>query len=451
MNSNEKLAAGRLLLVRKAPWFAAAAMGLIPKEAPGLGTFGVSADWMLYWDPQMADRWAVSEIAAVLWHEVGHVLRDHASRRKLMAAEARLWNVAADCEINDDPLPAGLSFPVFPCPDKVCKHKPGAHEHCTPGKFALLDGDLAEGYYAQLRQQQEEQEKQEKQEGGGDEDQEGEGEGQGGQEGEGKGKPQVGAGWCGGGAGRELPGEEEGQGGGRSEADGKRIARQVAEAIRDEASHGRGTVPGGWARWAAEMVKPARVPWQQLLARAVRASLVYVAGAVDYTYRRPSRRQGSIGYGPGSYLAPSLHAPKPRVAVGVDTSGSMGAAELERAIAEVNGILRAAGTAVDFLACDASVHENKIVRSWQEAAAALKGGGGTDFRPIFDAVGKLRPTPDVFVFVTDGQGPAPNVAPEFGVIWLLVGGSHAVPYNEHGTITYGKVIEVDEEGVKNAR
>jgi predicted metal-dependent peptidase len=45
------------------------------------------------------------------------------------------------------------------------------------------------------------------------------------------------------------------------------------------------------------------------------------------------------------------------------------------------------------------------------------GGGGTDFRPVFDRVNKDGLDPECVVYLTDGMGSFPAVAPPYPVIW----------------------------------
>jgi predicted metal-dependent peptidase len=220
----------------------------------------------------------------------------------------------------------------------------------------------------------------------------------------------------------------------------ERVRKQVAEAVKQAAQKGQGSVPGGWARWADETLEPAKVRWQDKLSRSVRNAMAYRAGAVDTTYKKLSRRQWGCGVGAGKPMMAALHAPKPNIAVVVDTSGSMGDAEVMVALREGKGIMDAAGAKVTFVACDARVHSLKVVRDWKEMAALLKGGGGTDFRPAFEALAKSTPRPDIIVFVTDGHGTAPAVAPMgVKVIWVLVGQGTRKP------ATWGDVVEVEVE------
>ena len=75
--------------------------------------------------------------------------------------------------------------------------------------------------------------------------------------------------------------------------------------------------------------------------------------------------------------------------------------------------------------CDAEIGSMpKPVQTWQEAARQLKGGGGTDFRPIFELYEETPASerPDVVAVWTDGHGPAPAQAPAGlrKAMWCLV-------------------------------
>jgi predicted metal-dependent peptidase len=418
MNPRDKLAAGRLMAGEKMPYFRAALWAMIPHEARGLGTFGVTEAGVLLWDPEKATQWSVEEVAETLIHETGHLLRDHAKRCKQMGADPGRWNCAADAEINDDLKAAGML-------------KQG--EWVLPQSFGGEDGKLAEEYYHLIRSQQQGK-------GGGKGKEGGKSEGKG-KDGSGFAppeKPQVGAGWCGSGAGRPVPGEPDTEvTQGRSEADIARVRRQVAEEIRKETERGRGTVPAGWARWADAHLQPAVIPWQHKLARYARHAMAERAGMTDYSYKRPSRRQAGMGWGPGSPILPIMRGNKPDVLAVVDTSGSMGDAEMHEALVEVNGIMKGVGGEIRFMSCDAMVHATGQVSNIAQVRRLLKGGGGTDFRPVFSAALKMPKKPSVLVFLTDGCGPAPACAPPgISTIWVLIG-----PYQQRPA-AWGEYVEV---------
>jgi predicted metal-dependent peptidase len=424
LNPRDKLSAARLMAREKMPYFTAALVSLAPMESPGLGTVGVTKGGVLLYDPAALDKWTVPQLATVLLHEVGHLIRDHHARCEACGADPSRWNIASDAELNDDLKAGGFEFPTDPNP-------------VLPSQLKMADGLTAEAYYHGPWQSPPAP--------GGGAGAVGQG-GRGAPPSPGAGKapsapqaPGAGAGWCGSGGGRPLPGEPaEDAPANRTPAELASMRREVAAAVREEAQKGRGNVPAGWQRWADAALKPAKVRWQDKLARAARRAVAYRPGAEDYRYDRPSRRQASYGYGPGSPILPRTVRPVPHVAVVVDTSGSMGTDELTAALRESRGILTATGAKVEFCACDASVHALKPVERWEELPKLLLGGGGTDFRPAFKAVERARSKPEVLIFITDGDGPAPATMPHgIKVIWLLVGAHRVKP------ATWGEIIELD--------
>lgn len=421
MNPEEKLAVARLIVADRFAYFTQAVLGMVYRPAPGMGTMGVSKSGVCYYDPETIDKWTQGQVAMVLMHEVQHLMRDHHGRQQSMAADAQLFNIAGDCELNDDLLEAvnhiyasASGVPQdpavrieFPTHAKMPASRKAMGSAIFPGDFGMSDGLTAEEYYHLLRQQAQ------------------------------KCPSKPGPGWCGSGAGNPLPGEPNEEG--RSEADLVRIRQEVAQATKTAAAKNPGSVPAEWARWADQQLKPSVVPWQKKLARACRAALSHRKGMVDYRYAIPPRRQWGVGVGPGKPILPGLFAPIPSVAVAVDTSGSMGEVELVRAVSEAKAILSAAGSSVTLIACDAEVHTHRKVRDWRQVGSLLKGGGGTSFIPIFEELDRrANPRPDVVVVCTDGYGPAPEAPPRgMHVIWLLVGGTKP-------PAPWGEAVVVDE-------
>jgi hypothetical protein len=86
------------------------------------------------------DRHAlVRQLAQVWYHEVAHWLREHEARANALHADARLWNLAADMEINDY-LPEGMAYPLLG----------GEPLAVLPRRYNLPDGEIAEWYYQRL-------------------------------------------------------------------------------------------------------------------------------------------------------------------------------------------------------------------------------------------------------------------------------------------------------------
>ncbi|WP_078910084.1 VWA-like domain-containing protein [Streptomyces sp. NRRL S-87] len=368
-----RLLAARYRAAEARPYLASALYALTVVPSDRLPTIAVDRHWRCYVSPAFVAATPVVELAGVWIHEVSHLLRDHHGRaERLPAADQRdrvRVNVAQDCEINDDLLADGLALP---------------EGRMEPRLYGLPTGGLFETYLAAIPAT----------------------------------PPH--ACDCGSGAhGVPSPWEVGSEGGparlGPVEADALR--RQTAQAMRAH-QRTRGTLPAGWQRWAQEVLEPT-VDWRTALAGAVREATAWAAGAVDYTYRRPSRRTPALG---GRVVLPSLRRPLPRVAIVIDTSGSMGEEELGAALGEVTGVLREVGlhgNRVAVLACDADVHAVARVTSTDQVE--LAGGGGTDMRVGIRAARALPDRPDVVVVLTDGYTPWPDEMPSCRLIAALIG------------------------------
>ncbi|MGB8020384.1 MAG: VWA-like domain-containing protein, partial [Candidatus Nanopelagicales bacterium] len=204
--------------------------------------------------------------------------------------------------------------------------------------------------------------------------------------------------------------------GGLTQTQADAIREAVAIEFRD-AARGRGDLPGEWARWVSQVLEPV-VDWRNVLHAAVRRGLGWAHGHADYTYTRISRRQSVSG----QVILPALRRPVPRVAVVVDTSGSVDDGLLAQALGEIDGVLAGLGVAdaqVRVLAVDAAVH---AVTSVSRASdVPLAGGGGTDMPLGIAAAQELRPRADVIIVLTDGFTLWPARPAEVPVIAVIIG------------------------------
>ena len=372
------LAAGRVWAATRFPYLATGLFGTQVMADDGIGTVAVDEGWRLHADPELTAQWTPAQLGSVLVHHLSHLLRDHAERAGVVMQasaasqadshddEAQLWVRCADAEINDDLVPAGLELPGSPV---------------LPAHLGAEPGRLAEQYFETARRRDRAYRPPgEMPAGGWDLD-------------------------CGSGAdGRHRP-WDSGDGPRLASWQARLLARRVAQ---DCLRHGReaGDVPAGLLRWADELLEPA-VDWRKALAAELRRAVADTAGAVDYSYRRPSRRASVAG----AVVLPALRRPVPDIAVVCDTSGSMSEDLLAVALAEVEGLLRAVGAArqLRVLACDTAVGPVRRVSSARQVE--LIGGGGTDMGAGIEAASRLRPRPAIAVVLTDGYTPWPDEPP----------------------------------------
>ena len=59
----------------------------------------------------------------------------------------------------------------------------------------------------------------------------------------------------------------------------------------------------------------------------------------------------------------------------------------------------------------------------------IVGGGGTDFRPVFEWVDRQGIQPELLLYFTDAEGEFPKEPPPFPVVWLIKG-RELVPWGE---------------------
>lgn len=426
--------AARAAVCAAAPWLASAAWALRgPYWRPGIATAGVSGDGRLYVDPQLAEEWEPGALAALLEHEVWHPVLQHAPRARVQGVEAREQrraNVAADCEIHSGHLRAAALAAL----DEAAGRDGG--RSCTPERFGLPPGRSFEEYLQALREKGAEPEAGDEPEGAGGGGSAGAGASGGGGESDSQSPSGQSASDPGGdaadGSGSspasgsaadgirrswEEPMEGDPEASGWSPAEKAAIQRGVAEGVQAASAAGRSDLPAGLERWAADQLRPPRVDWRARLRRLAQAA-VSRAGAADYTYSRPSRRDAGASRG---YVSPGLHAPQVEVAVVVDTSGSMTEDDLRDALSEVVGVVQAVGARVQVAACDAQATRFRPVRRVEDVR--LIGGGGTDMRVGITAAARLRPRPAACIVLTDGDTPWPESRPRgLRVIATIVGG-----------------------------
>lgn len=186
-----------------------------------------------------------------------------------------------------------------------------------------------------------------------------------------------------------------------------------------------GKLGGEMARLIDHLLQP-RLPWRMLLARYMSA-----VSREDYSYARPSRR-------PGDFILPSLRSRQMELVVAVDTSGSIKSSELEEFVSEIDALKGQIRARVTLLPCDAALCAGAPFRfePWEsfQLPREIQGGGGTDFRPVFEWIEQDGGRPDVLVYFTDANGRFPSVEPAYPVVWLVKG---------RGRVPWGQRIQLN--------
>jgi len=152
-----------------------------------------------------------------------------------------------------------------------------------------------------------------------------------------------------------------------------------------------------------------KMNWRELLREAIDRYF-----RDDYTMMPPSKK---LLY-EGIYL-PSNTSETFRLVIAVDTSGSIDEELLSLFLSEVNFIMEAAQNyVIDLLVCDDKIHSHSTFYSGDILTCDLKGGGGTDFRPVFDCVAKEFDDIKLLLYFTDLEGMFPKEEPIYAVKWI---------------------------------
>lgn len=197
----------------------------------------------------------------------------------------------------------------------------------------------------------------------------------------------------------------------------------------------RGTVPELFERLAGELPK-VETPWEQIL-RSVVQTAFQETSINDYS--RPSRRWLAMerNYqtcaGVSLPFSPNVKKKRgTRLAVALDTSGSIDEGLLGRFLAEIAALCSFNQRNLILLVGDAAVHQIVEI-DWRDAAKELSqtkytgGGGGTDFRPVIKAAAEFDP--DALVYLTDLFGETGD-EPDFPVIWAAHGICGIAPWGD---------------------
>jgi len=439
-----ELSQARAYVYRKAPYFAHGVWSLTPYPAPGCGTFGVTQGLVLYYDVEAINKITIPQLAGALVHELNHVLRGYWDR--LPDAIPELKNIAADIPINEDLRDSGWELPNWAIYADTYKFDKGlTMEQYYRLLLDMIDqnaGSRRDGINQLIMSLPGVQQ----QHGNSTGNSTGSGPQQGQQQG-GQGQsakvPGPCGGICGGVAGNPIHQsveQELDKEFGKSVEERKSIADHLAHSIQEaiKSGQGRGTIPSSFSEWAVQFKGPPKVKWTRLLTNKLkRAASQIESGASDYSMQRPSRRTYARDDG---VIRPGLVDYKFEIGIILDTSGSMSQELLSKALREAAGAMKAAN--LDrcwFIQCDADVHSTKRIRIKDLAKLELRGRGGTDFVPALEQAAKIKPKISLVIYLTDGDGNAPNTPPPFDVIWCVFK-SH---YNRRPA-DWGEYILVEE-------
>ena len=396
-----KLAAARTRLIMERPFLGSLVMHLPLKEAGDwCKTTGTDAQ-AFYFNPEFVANLSLAQTQFILAHEALHCAMGHTHRRNHRVKKR--WDVACDHAVNLMLIEEGLKPPLHGILANQDYMTLSAEEiypmipEDTPEESFdehMFDDNQDQGSSSDPTEHQDEQ------------------------QGKGQGKQ-----------GQSEPKDQDGSG---SQTENKPHELSPAEreelseqwknrlAAAAQAARQAGKLSQSMLRWVDGLLAP-NLPWRALLAR-----YFAINQRDDYSWRRPSRREGAA-------ILPRLSSEGLDVVAAIDTSGSISDDELREFVSELDALKAQIRARVTLLACDYKLADNGPweYEPWDamEVPHDIEGGGGTDFRPVFDWVETENLSPNLLVYFTDAEGDFPKTAPNYPVIWLIKG-KGGVPWGE---------------------
>ncbi|DAB27692.1 MAG: hypothetical protein A2513_10080 [Sulfurimonas sp. RIFOXYD12_FULL_33_39] len=145
----------------------------------------------------------------------------------------------------------------------------------------------------------------------------------------------------------------------------------------------------------------------------------------DFTLIPPNKKFLHVGI----YL-PSSTSQRFQLVVAVDSSGSVDEKLLGEFLSELNFLMNTISNfQIDLLVCDDKIRTHKTFYGGDILEAEVKGGGATDFRPVFEFIEKELADTKLLLYFTDLDGVFPKEEPNFSVKWISPKESE-VPFGE---------------------
>jgi predicted metal-dependent peptidase len=400
-----KLSAACTRLILDRPFLGALVLRMPMKAADPkwCATIGTDARHF-YYNPAYIDSLSLEQTQFALAHEALHCALSHFARRE--HRNVQRWDIACDLAINPILIKEGMT--------------------AVPGALYNIgyEGMMAEEIYPLVKENNEEQphdqhlygkESKATQSARDGKDQQ--------PDQQGSDSEQGAAGSSGAATGETAAGAPEPL----SESEKEQLSIQWRQRLAGAAQQAMqaGKLAGTLRMLVDHLLQP-QLPWRMLLARYMTAS-----SRDDYSYMRPSRREGDA-------IFPSLRSTQTDIMVVLDTSGSIKPAEMQEFVSEIDAIKGQVRARITLHACDAALSSEGPWRfePWEEFTLpdTIRGGGGTRFTPVFRWIDEQGETPDLLVYFTDAEGEFPKLEPCFPVIWLVKG---------RGKVPWGQRIQLN--------
>ena len=184
---------------------------------------------------------------------------------------------------------------------------------------------------------------------------------------------------------------------------------QYASSISEQIAQKKSMLPLGMERLGKKL-ETKNVDWRFELYNAINRHM-----RNNYAFMPPSKKHLSRGF-----ILPSLSSDTLSLCVAIDTSGSIDESLLGSFIGEFSAIMQSfPSIKIELILADAKVHGHYTFFGNDKLDFKIKGGGGTDYRPVFEYIEANLPMNTMLLYFTDGDGWFPKYAPNYEVLWAL--------------------------------
>ncbi len=153
----------------------------------------------------------------------------------------------------------------------------------------------------------------------------------------------------------------------------------------------------------------------------------------DYRWTPPDRRHVYAGL----YLPSVQREGIGKIVLVVDTSGSIGDEELAMFAGEITAIVdQTQPESLVVVYCDTAVQSFQEVAPGDVIQLEPKGGGGTDFRPVFEWVERQEIQPACLIYLTDLCCDSYPAEPEYPTLWVT---------DSRSTALFGETIQISTD------
>lgn len=184
----------------------------------------------------------------------------------------------------------------------------------------------------------------------------------------------------------------------------ERFLEQVNQKLKKQ-----GDLPKGLDR-VLDIGREATISWRDELYRYVNTH-----AKSDYRFFPPNMKYLYLGF-----ALPAVYGEELHIAVAVDTSASVDKELLEQFLAELAEIMQIFPSyKIELIECDAKIQHVSTLYPTEPLLSTLKGGGGTDFCPVFDYIDERLSDVKFLIYFTDGMGVFPNYLPRIDTLWVM--------------------------------